>query len=139
VGIGLVHFGDRVENPEARAHRTLGIVLVRDGRAEGSHHRVTDEFLDRAAVALDLLPEARMVWTEAGTHVFRILLVRGCGEADQVAEEHGDHLPLLERERRLSDKRRGAEAAESKPVWVLLSARGAAGHLPSLCRVTGTE
>ena len=45
---------DRLEDPQARAHGALGIVLVRHGRAEDGHHGVADELLDRAAVALDL-------------------------------------------------------------------------------------
>ena len=55
VGIGLVQLRDRFEDAQPRAHRPLGVVLVRHGSAEGGHDRVTDELLDRAAVALDLL------------------------------------------------------------------------------------
>ena len=82
---------------EPRPHGPLGVVLVRHGSAEGGHDRVTDELLDRAAVALDLLPQAGVVGTDAGAHVLRVLLLGGGGEADQVAEEDGDDLPLLER------------------------------------------
>ena len=39
---------------ERSAHRTLGIVLVRDRRAEDGHDRVADELLHGAAEALDL-------------------------------------------------------------------------------------
>jgi hypothetical protein len=45
---------------------------------------------------LDLLPEAGMVGTYPSAHVLRVLLLGGCGEADQVTEEDGDDLPLLE-------------------------------------------
>ena len=48
--VELGHRGDQVER---RPHRALGVVLVRDGRPPHRHHRVADELLDRAAVALD--------------------------------------------------------------------------------------
>ena len=46
-----------VADRERRADGALGIVLVRDRRAEERHHRVADELLDRAAVALELRAE----------------------------------------------------------------------------------
>ena len=49
-GVELGHRGDEVERS---AHRALGVVLVRDRRPPHRHHRVADELLDRAAVALD--------------------------------------------------------------------------------------
>ena len=42
-----------VDQLERRAHGALGIVLVRDRRAPDGHHRVADELLDGAAVAVD--------------------------------------------------------------------------------------
>ena len=48
-----------------------------DGRAEDGHDRVADELLDRAAVALDLLPQARVVRADAGADVLRV----SCSEA----------------------------------------------------------
>ena len=50
-----------VADREARAHGPLGVVLVRDGRAEERHHRVADELLDGAAVALELGANASVV------------------------------------------------------------------------------
>ena len=85
---------------EPGPHRPLGVVLVRHGSAEGGHDRVADELLDRAAVALDLLPQAGVVGTDARAHVLGVLLLGGGGEADQVAEEDGDDLPLLQPGRR---------------------------------------
>ena len=43
-----------IADRERGADGPLGIVLVRDRRAEDRHHRVADELLDRAAAALDL-------------------------------------------------------------------------------------
>ena len=47
---------DRGDQVERGADRALGVVLLRDRRAPDGHHRVADELLDRAAVALDDLP-----------------------------------------------------------------------------------
>ena len=95
--MGLVQLRDRFQDPEPGPNGPLGIVLVRHGSATDGHDRVTDELFDRGAVALDLLTQAGMVGTDAGAHVLRVLLFGRGGEADQVAKEHGDDLPLLER------------------------------------------
>jgi hypothetical protein len=52
---------ERVADRERRADGALGIVLVRDGRAEDRHHRVADELLDGAAVPLDLRAQPRVI------------------------------------------------------------------------------
>ena len=49
----------RVDQLEARAHRALGVVLVRGRDAPDRHHRVADELLDGAAVAVDDLRGTR--------------------------------------------------------------------------------
>ena len=54
VRVLLVQLGDRVADRERRPDRALGVVLVRDRRAEDRHHRVADELLDRPAVPLEL-------------------------------------------------------------------------------------
>ena len=65
--------------------------------------------------------------------VLRVGAVRAGGEADQVAEEDGDDLPLLEREcRRLLGKRRRAEGTEGKLAWKLLAAARTDRHQSSL-------
>ena len=86
---------DRVQDPERRAHGSLGVVLVRDRRAEDRHHRVADELLDRAAEALDVRLDALVVRTERRPDVLGIRAVRAVGEPDGVHEEHGYDLPLL--------------------------------------------
>src|SRR5215218_7007402 len=73
-----------------------------------------------------------MVGADAGAHVLRILLLGGGREADQVAEENGYDLPLLEHGRRLIGKRRRAEPAKREPVRVLFAAARADHHTPSL-------
>jgi hypothetical protein len=106
---------------------------VCDRSAEGSHHRIADELLDSAAVTLDLLTQARVIGADASPHVLRILLLRGGGEADEVAEEDGDDLALLECPRRRDrEERRGALVAELRPCRVLFAAVRADRHEPSL-------
>ena len=45
-----VHLAERVADRERRPHRPLGVVAVRDRRAEDPEHGVADELLDPAAV-----------------------------------------------------------------------------------------
>ena len=60
-GADLQLLADRVADRERRPHRALGVVLVRDRRAEDGHHGVADELLDRAAVPLELGAELCVV------------------------------------------------------------------------------
>ena len=85
------HGGDEVER---RPHGALGVVLLRDRRPPHRHHRVADELLDGAAVALDERPRGIEV---AGEELARLLGVAALGggrEADEVGEEDGDEPPL---------------------------------------------
>jgi hypothetical protein len=67
---------ERVADRERRADGALGIVLVRDGRAEDRHHRVADELLDGAAVPLDLRAQPRVIRRHMREPV-RVLLAAG--------------------------------------------------------------
>ena len=111
----LVQLLDRLQNAKARADSSLGVVLVRDGRSEDGHHRVPDELLDRAPVALDLLPQAGVVGTDARADVLRVGGLRGGGEADEVAEEDGHDLALLVHAR--EPAARSAGAAQKPQNW----------------------
>ena len=94
-----------VEAPHRLAHRVRGpdcafrIVLVRDRSAVEGHGGVADELLDRSAIALQLLPHARVVGIDDSSHVLGVEPLRHRGEADDVDEDDGDDLPL---ERELS-------------------------------------
>jgi hypothetical protein len=123
IGTGLIQIRDRFQDCEPRPHRPLGVVLVRHRSAAHGHDRVADELLDRAAVPLDLLPHTRVVRTDSRAHVLWVLLFRGGGEADQVAEQDAHELPLLARRRRCSlRERRGALVAKFRPLGVLRAA-----------------
>ena len=99
-----------------RAHGALGIVLVRDGRAEERHDGVADELLDRAPEALELVAHAlvvpeRSARTSSGSDPLGLRR-----RADEVAEEHGDDLSLLASRRRPRDSDCTAGAAEAEAV-----------------------
>ena len=131
----LVQLLDRLQDAEAGPDSALGVVLVRHGCAEHRHHRVPDELLDGAAVALDVLPQASVVGADAGSDVLGISHFRGGGEADQVAEEDGHDLALLLRRRcRLLGERSRAVGTEREFPWQFLPAGGARRHARSLRR-----
>ncbi len=83
-----------VADGERGSDGSLGIVLVRDGRAEQRHNRVADELLDRAAVVLELGAKASVIRAEDRLHVLRVHRLRARREADEVAEEDRDDLAL---------------------------------------------
>ena len=77
---------DRLQDGQAGPDRALRVVLVGDRRTEDGHHRVADELLHGAPVALDVLAEARVVGADAGADVLGVSLLRGGSEADEIAE-----------------------------------------------------
>ena len=86
---------DPLQDAQTRAHGALGVVAVRDRRAEHGHDRVADELLEHAAVLLDPLLRLGVVELQRVAHVLRIGAIRARREADEVDEEDGDELPLL--------------------------------------------
>ena len=91
---------DGRDEVEAGADGPLGVVLVRDRRAPDGHHRVADELLDGAAVALDDAPRVLEVAGEELPHLLGVAGLREGREADEVGEEHRDEPPLGLRRRR---------------------------------------
>jgi len=110
---------------------------VHRGNAEDGHHGVTDEFLDRAAVALDhVLGDFEV----AGHHAPQALGVELLAElrrAGDVAEENRDGLPRLPR--RLAGQGRSARVAEAGFLPVLRPAAWANRHGTSLGRVRAAD
>ncbi len=124
--IELLHCGEQVER---RPDRPLGVVLVRGRRPPHRHHGVADELLDGAAVQGDQPAAGLEVAGQQLTGVLRVPALGCGGEADEVGEEDGDHLPLggrgSSRRRRGLRAQRGATfAAELDPGRV----RRAAGR-----------
>ena len=110
-----VQLVDPLEDTQARPHRTLGVVAVRDGRAEDGHDCVADELLEHATVLFDSPLRLRVVELQRVADVFRIGPIRACCETDEIHEEDGDELPLLTRRARIL-QRRAAAAAEARPA-----------------------
>ena len=86
--------GHRVADGQRGAHRAFWIVLVRGGSAEDGHHRVADELLDGASVALELGTQLFVVGPQDRIDVLGVERLRTRGEANEVGEEHRDDLPL---------------------------------------------
>ena len=95
---------------------------MRGRRAEQRHHRIADELLDGPAEPLELGAQMRVVRREQRTHVLRVEALGASGEADEIREQDGHHLPLLATlPRRLVD-RGPAEGAERELPRQLLPA-----------------
>ena len=118
---------ERVADRQRGPHRALRVVLVRDGRTEDGHHRVADELLDRPSEPLELRSDAGVVGLEDGANVFRVELLGAGREADEVAEEARDDLPLLAC-RTFGLEWRGALRAETSPSLALVPAVRAGLH-----------
>jgi hypothetical protein len=114
------------DDPQPRPDRALGIVLVRSRDAEHAEHRVTDELLDDAPVALDRRSRHRGV---LGQHPIDVLGIGRLGrgrERDEVAEQGGDDLALLGHGG--SPERRRALHAELGALRVVAAACGTGDH-----------
>ena len=109
---------------------------MRHRRAEERHNRVADELLHRAPEALELRAQMSVIWGEQRTHVLRVHRLGPGREADQVAEETGDDLPLLAGGARpCLSQGRGTEGAKRKlPIPRQLLTATRAVHPPSLGR-----
>ena len=99
---------ESLDNAQRRPHRALGVVLVRDGRAEDRHHGVSDELLHGAAERLDVTAQLLVVSAEVAMDVLRILELGGRGEAGEVAEQDADRLALPPAAARSGRERRAA-------------------------------
>ena len=119
---------DPVADRECCSHRALGVVVVRDRGAEHGHHGVADELLDRAPEALELVAQPRMVGPEQRAHLLGIHALGARGEADEVGEEDGDDLALLEPRLLVDREWRRAGVAEARAVGILLAAAGTGKH-----------
>jgi hypothetical protein len=85
---------DRLAHRVGGANRALRVVLVRGRSAEKRHCRIADEFLDRAAVAFELSPDAGVVRIHDPSHVLGVELLRELREPDDVDENDTDDLPF---------------------------------------------
>src|SRR3954466_668698 len=128
-GADLEFLPARVADGERRTHGALGVVLVRDRRAEDGHHRIPDELLDGAPEALELGTKLRVVSRERRADVLGVEPLRARGRADEVGEEDRHDLPLLARRSGRRDERRAAHAAEARTVEILVAAGRTGDHV----------
>ena len=83
-----------LQDPQAGAHGTLGIVLVRDRDAEDGDDGVADELLDEAAERGRHLPDERAEGQQQLVDVLRVGPFADGGEAAEVAEQSRDDSAL---------------------------------------------
>ena len=119
---------DPVADRERSPHRALGIVLVRDRRAEERHHRVADELLHRAAAALELVTQPLVVRRQHRLHVLGIEPLGARREAHEIGEQDRDNFPLRAGRARRLRERRAALGAELRRRLVLVAAVRADAH-----------
>ena len=124
LGIAPIQLVDGDTHREGGSNGALRIVAVSDRRTEHRHHRVADELLDDAAEALDLRAHPREVGRQDRPDVLRVEALGAGREADEIREEDGDDLPLLEQALRLVGQRFRAGKAELRNRRVLLAALG---------------
>ncbi len=91
---GLRERVDRVNEVERGADGTLGVVLARDRGTPQRHHRVADELLHRAAVALDHRARRVEVAGLQLPHVLEVAALRQRRVADEVGEQDADEPSL---------------------------------------------
>jgi hypothetical protein len=84
---------------------------VRHRCAEERDDGIADELLDRAAVALELVPEAGVIRREQCPDVLGIELLGARGEPDEIGEENGEDLALLP-----LGRTRGIELGATRPA-----------------------
>ena len=130
-GIVGVHLLEGIAHGQRRADGALGIVAVRDRRPEDAHHRVADELLHDAPVALHLGASAVVVAGQDRADVLGIEALRPRGEPHQVDEQDRDDATFLGGGSG-GFERRPAGLAEAGPLGVLLPAGGADDHAGSL-------
>jgi hypothetical protein len=118
-----------VADCERGPDRPLGIVLVGDRGSEEGDDRIADELLDRAAEALELLANARVIVRQEGANVLWIEPFGACRRADEIAEDDGDDLPLFPR-RRLRGEGGTAERTERELARKLAPTARTCPHAP---------
>ena len=114
---------DRLDQLQSRPDRPLGVVLARHGRSPDSHHRIPDELLQCAAVAVNDRAAGIEVAAEKFPHILRVARLRECRVADDVDEQHRDEAQLRKigfgwRGRRRCGQACPAVAAELLAGWI---------------------
>ena len=87
--------GDLLHDLQRRAHRALGVVLVRGRGAEQRQHAVSREVLDRPPERFDRPDHARQGVADDDLQLLGIQAFGEHGRADQIGEDRGDHASLF--------------------------------------------
>jgi hypothetical protein len=89
--------GHGIVDGERGADRALGLVAVRQRRAEHGHDAVAEVLVDPAAVLLDDAVDPLEEAAEQRVHVLGVELPAQRGVAGEIGEEHHDLAPLAHR------------------------------------------
>ena len=125
VGVHLLH------DPQRRAQRALGVVLVRDRCAEEGEDAVAGEILDVAAEPIDVGDDAGDRFADDELDLFRVEPLGERRRADEVGEQDRHDLPLLAK---LLDRRGSGHVAHGSHCCRLDDA--ATSKLAALWRVS---
>ena len=129
--------GERLLHPQRGPHRPLGVVLVRDRRAELGDDLVADDLVEPAAEGGDVGDEPLEAVVDQAFHLLGVAAGRDRGEADEVGHQHGDQAALVGR----GDQALPAFRAEPCALGHRHAA-GRTGHgatLPAGCRAPDPE
>ena len=91
-----VHLRERAPHRQGRLHRAIGVILLREWRAEHREDRVADELVERPFVLEQALRHPREVLVEELRNLIRLHPLAQRGERHDVAE-HDRHVALLTR------------------------------------------
>ncbi len=134
----LIELRHRRLHAQRRSDGALGVVLVRDRRAEDRHHVVADVLVHAAADTLDLLGETAQAAVHERLDRLRVKALGDRCVAGQVGEQDRDRAPLLGRGI-------AGAAAREPPGLALGDAVGAGGRLEPIglgrgleCRTAGS-
>src|SRR4029453_12419537 len=83
---------------------------------EQPHHRTPDELLPRPAPALELVAQPLVVGLEDVGNIFGVELLRRRREADEIGEQHGDDLALLDHSRSVRRRHGGKKTCPASVV-----------------------
>jgi hypothetical protein len=106
--------------------RPLGVVLLRGRRAEGGHHRVANELLNRATRARNLQRHRVVEAVEQCARPLGVLPVGELGRTGEVGEEHRRELALVSWRGRRNGC--GADGAEPRAACELGATNGTCPH-----------
>ena len=86
---------DGLLHAQRRPHGALGVVLVGDRGAEQGEDAVAEQLVDPTTERGDVVDQTLEHAVDEPLHLFGVEVLGERGEADHVAEQHGDDAPFL--------------------------------------------